>query len=274
MIQPGCGYNRDMPVRYFTAEQPVINGADVLQVNCAYDANPDYAAADVATRETWVTADVIAAYNAAAGQRPYKWITVVAKSLGTRALARLPASCPSPRPWTVRYTSIFSDPNVARELRGLESPSLVAVGTGDPYHDAAALGAASWLPGTTTLAIEAAGHALEPLGDIVKSVRVLAGALESLRRFFRSDRLHSPRHSLTAVRWARGGPEARGGPFTALRAPLTPSRLGRRAREPRRNFAADSPRRGARRPRATAQHPTLLHSIRQQLGDHAWGEEC
>lgn len=132
VIQPGCGYNRDMPVRYFTAEQPVVNGADVLQVNCAYDANPDYAAADVATRETWVTAAVIAAYNAAAGQRPYKWITVVAKSLGTRALARLPASCPSPRPWTGTYTSIFSDPNVARELRGARITVIGSGGHGRP----------------------------------------------------------------------------------------------------------------------------------------------
>lgn len=186
VILPGFGYHCDMPLLYFTAAQLVTDGADVLLVDYAYDSNPEYLAANAATREVWLQADVTAAYNAAAAKRPYERITVVAKSLGTRALAHLLASSPAARPWAVWYTPILSDANVARELQRSGSPSLVVVGTADPYYDAVALRAAGQSPGVTVLAIEAADHSLELPGDVVKSARVLADVLQSLRHFLRS----------------------------------------------------------------------------------------
>ena len=87
VVLPGIGYTADMPVLYYPATLLREAGADVLQVKYAYTLDPAFQRADDSERLRWLQADVAAAWQAVSEQRPYTRVSLVGKSLGTRAMA-------------------------------------------------------------------------------------------------------------------------------------------------------------------------------------------
>ena len=94
VLLPGYGYTCDMPTLYFTTSHLLDHGADVLQVDYTYSRHPEYGALAESERHRWLLDDVAAAWEAARGQRDYRRLTFVGKSLGTRALPHLLAALP------------------------------------------------------------------------------------------------------------------------------------------------------------------------------------
>jgi hypothetical protein len=89
IVLPGYGYGCDMPLLYFTVSHLLDQGAEVLQVDYTYSRLPAYRALDTEGQQQWLVADVTAACRMALDQRPYQRITLIGKSLGTRAMAHL-----------------------------------------------------------------------------------------------------------------------------------------------------------------------------------------
>ncbi len=89
IMLPGLGYTCDMPLFYFIVSHLLDQGTEVLQVAYDYAHNPTYHGMVAAERQAWLIADATAACRAGLARRPYRRITLVGKSLGTRAMAHL-----------------------------------------------------------------------------------------------------------------------------------------------------------------------------------------
>ena len=89
IILPGYGYRATMPVRYYSERLLVTRGADVLRVEYAYDQQAGFSTLPETDRSRWFIVDVTASWEAALAQRDYQRITLVGKSIGTRAMGHL-----------------------------------------------------------------------------------------------------------------------------------------------------------------------------------------
>ncbi len=62
-------------------------------------------------------------------------------------------------------------------------PSLFAIGTADPYYDAAALAEVQAATKGATVVIADADHGLEIPGDVVRSLQAMIEVVQALERF-------------------------------------------------------------------------------------------
>lgn len=183
IVLPGMGYTADMPLLHYPAQLLLQAGADVLVVDYAYSQRADFAALPPSEREAWLFADVSAAFRAALAQRPYHAVTLLGKSLGTLAMARLldtEAELAGAR--TVWLTPVLTNDRVWAQLRHAGRRSVVAIGTADPFYDEARIAEVRALPGTEVVVIDGADHSLELPGDALGSLAALEQVLHALRR--------------------------------------------------------------------------------------------
>ena len=89
VLFPGRGYTTQGPVLYYPGALLRNRGADVLNVDYAYDKRSDFDELSEEEQTAWLKADGKAALDAALSQRDYRHLTLVGKSLGTLVLALL-----------------------------------------------------------------------------------------------------------------------------------------------------------------------------------------
>ena len=184
MVLPGFGYTCDMPLLYYSVSHLLDLGADVLQVEYAYNQQPEYRALTADERTRWLLADVTAACRAGFTQRAYRRITLIGKSLGTRAMAHLLATEDALRQArAVWFTPLLQEDRVREHLLGAPQPALVVIGTADPHYDPATLATVQAAIQGEVLVVEDAEHALEIPGDVVRSVRALERVMRAVQRF-------------------------------------------------------------------------------------------
>lgn len=183
IVLPGLGYTADMPLLHYPARLLLQAGADLLAVDYAYSRRADFTALPQDEQRQWLVADVSAACRAALAQGPYRQITLLGKSLGTVAMARLldtEAALEHAR--TVWLTPVLTDDRVWAQLRREGRPSVVAIGTADPLYDEARIAEARALPGTEVVVIDGADHSLELPDDVFGSLAALEEVLRALQR--------------------------------------------------------------------------------------------
>lgn len=184
VVLPGFGYTCDMPLLYFTVSHLCDQGADVLQVEYDYSRRPEYRDLAAAERHRWLLADVTAACRAALDQRTYQQITLVGKSLGTRAMSHLLASEPRVQhARTIWLTPVWHETAVRAQLLSGAQPALIVIGTADPHYDAATVEAMRAVVQNELVVIPDAEHGLEVTGDVVRSVQALEEVLRAVQRF-------------------------------------------------------------------------------------------
>jgi predicted alpha/beta-hydrolase family hydrolase len=86
IILPGMGYTSHMPLLYYPARLMLNRGADVLQLQYEYSRKDDFASLDGEGKRRWLMTDVSKACRAVLERRSYGKITLVGKSMGTRAM--------------------------------------------------------------------------------------------------------------------------------------------------------------------------------------------
>jgi len=184
IVLPGYGYNCDMPVLYFTVSHLLDQGVEVLQVDYAYSRLPAYRALDAEERQRWLVADVTAACRTALAQRPYQRLTLIGKSLGTRAMAHLLATEEALQSTaTVWFTPPWHEAPIRASLLAARQPALVVIGTADPHYDPDLAAEIRQAINGKMLVIADAEHGLEVTGDVVRSVQAIEQTMRAVQRF-------------------------------------------------------------------------------------------
>ncbi len=118
VLFPGFGYTGDMPLLYYPRQLLLASGADVFVVGYNYSQRQDFLAASAEERDLWLRADTIGAYKKAAAQRNYERVTLVGKSIGTRAIGHLLATEePLPCLRCVWLTPIFRNETLRAQIK-------------------------------------------------------------------------------------------------------------------------------------------------------------
>ncbi len=184
VLYPGFGYTAQMPLMYYPGRLLVEFGADVLLVGYNYSQRPDFLSASGEERDLWLRTDTIAVYEMALAQRNYERVTLVGKSIGTRAIGHLLASeerLPSLR--CVWLTPILRNERLCTQIRRRPHRALFVVGTADSHYDAAKLAEVQQATGGEAMVIENADHSLDIRGNVVESIRALEGIIREIQEF-------------------------------------------------------------------------------------------
>lgn len=184
LLLPGFAYTCDMPLFYHAENVLLDAGIDVLRVEYGYHRRPDVVAASEEEQRRRLFADVAAAWRAGTAQRPYATVTLIGKSLGTLAMGHLLAELPTTMGvCAVWLTPLLRDDDLRGRMRRFPGPSLVAIGTADPHHDAALLDELGGSPGCEAVVVGGADHSLDVPGDPVGSVRAVERVVAALVAF-------------------------------------------------------------------------------------------
>jgi predicted alpha/beta-hydrolase family hydrolase len=177
IILPGYAYTAQMPLLYYPTMHSLSLGSDVLWVQYAYNELPAYESASDAEKIEWLYADVEAAYQAVLEVRSYNQITLIGKSIGTRAMLHLLLTVPLPADVECIWMSPpFKNDQFRADLHRLEGGevrSLFIIGTADrqyrPDYVAEAEAAAQGL----SVVVDNASHDLEITDHVMQSLHVL-----------------------------------------------------------------------------------------------------
>ena len=137
VLLPGMGYTCDMPLFYYAENLLTERGADVLRVEYAYGRRADFGELSDDEQLRWLLADATAAYRVGLGQRAYRDVTLVGKSLGTLAMGHLLTAEERPAGTTraVWLTPLVREERLREQMGRCDGRSLVVIGTADPHYD-------------------------------------------------------------------------------------------------------------------------------------------
>ena len=186
IILPGAGYSARMPILYYTASLFLERRADILTVDYDYRSHADRYAADFEER---LTENVTAAIREALGQRTYEQVTLIGKSIGTRAMSLFLAKDElglnsAIKLKTVWLTPIWSDPKTFSFMKAWPGEALHIIGSADQscYSEECEeqlIGAKN----IRVLTIKNADHSLDIDGDITGSLNAVQAAVRGIEKF-------------------------------------------------------------------------------------------
>ncbi len=184
IVFPGVGYTCDMPLLYYSVLTMLDAGADVLQVEYAYNRLPDFREIPDTERGQWIAADATAARDAALREASYTKVTLIGKSIGTRAMGYLLATNLHPAVvHTVWLTPLLRNDQLRAQIRQHRPPSLFVIGTADPHYDAALLADVQEATGGDAIIVQGRNHSLEIAGDTPKSLDAIVQTIHALATF-------------------------------------------------------------------------------------------
>ncbi|CAN5715671.1 hypothetical protein BH23CHL2_BH23CHL2_21750 [soil metagenome] len=185
---PGFGYTCDMPLFYYSGLLLLGIGMDILLAEYAYNRAPGFSALPLAQQQERVNADVAAVLAVASAEAGDNGMVVIAKSIGTRALAHWLTSDPPREPARIIWlTPLLKEEAVRLAIRQTSQPSLVVTGAADPHHDTAIVADFAERPSTTSIVIPDANHSLDIGLDPSASIHALQFVLAAVRDFMRGE---------------------------------------------------------------------------------------
>ncbi len=184
IVLPGFAYTCDMPLLYYPVLSMLDLDADVLQVEYAYYHRENYRELTDDERAQWLFADVTAACDAALPQRAYAGVTLIGKSIGTRALGHLLSTdARLNHARAVWLTPLLRNAQLRTQMQGGKWSSLFVIGTADPHYDATLLAEVQEATGGDAVVIEGADHSLEIAGNLLASLDALMQVVRAFRKF-------------------------------------------------------------------------------------------
>ncbi len=184
VLFPGFGYTGDMPLLYYPRQVLLASGADVFVVGYNYSQRPDFLSASGEERASWLRADTIAAYETARAQRSYEKLTLVGKSIGTRAIGHLLSTEERlPSLTCVWLTPILRSERLCAQIKQRPHRALFVVGDADSHYVPGKLAEVQEATAGQTMVIENADHSLEVKGDVVESIHILERIIKAMETF-------------------------------------------------------------------------------------------
>ena len=187
IILPGYRHSADMADLHYAGRILREQGADLLRVEYAYY-QTDYLSQSEISQNQRISKDVFAVCNACLAFRPYTKITLVGKSLGTKAMGFLLAD--------ERFQEancVWSTPPVTIEwlysqIEKVRPSSLFIMGTADQYYKPEMLEHLVNITNGRAVIIEGVNHGLEIPESIPKSLTALEQIVQALQEFLGSEK--------------------------------------------------------------------------------------
>jgi hypothetical protein len=190
LLLPGYNYTVDMPLLYYPRSLLLQNiGADVLQIDYAYNRIPGFIDRPVQDRYARLAADVTGPLEAALAQRSYRRIVLAGKSLGTAAMGLLLprlAKMPGVDVRCLWLTPLLTDPNLSKVIRAFPRAGLFVTGTADRYYHAGTLEELCVATDGKAVVIEGADHSLHVDGSLEGTLKALTQVMAGVEEFLSS----------------------------------------------------------------------------------------
>ena len=186
-LLPGIGYTSHMPLLYYPARIMLGLGADVLGLEYDYNRREEYMNLGGEERKRWLISDVSKACHGVLGERSYEQITLIGKSLGTRAMGYLLTEDPHfQQARAIWLTPVLRSEALRKQILRTTQRSLFVIGTADPNYDKAQLEEIQGATGGESLVVEGADHSLEIEGNVQRSLKVMGSVVSAIQAFVTS----------------------------------------------------------------------------------------
>ncbi len=184
LLLPGMGYTSHMPLLYYPARVMLSLGADVLALEYDYNRREDFMALPGEERKKWLLTDVTSACRTMLKGGSYQEITLIGKSLGTRAMGHLLTTDDQLREANAIWlTPVLRSESLCRQIKEWGRRSLIVIGTADPHYNQALLGEIQGATDSEMLIIEGANHSLEIGEDVLRSFDALQRVIRAIQAF-------------------------------------------------------------------------------------------
>ena len=188
ILFPGLHYTVDMPLLYYSRHLLEAIGTDILSVEYAYGRRADFEALDFEGQQQWLLTDATAIYRVGAGQRSYRQITFIGKSIGTLNIGHLLTSeAMTAQAEAIWLTPLLLNQTLRAQLTQCWQRSLFVIGTADPYYDATYLTEIQEATGNEALLLEGAHHSLNIANNVLQSIQTLEQVMRAMEIFLTKD---------------------------------------------------------------------------------------
>jgi hypothetical protein len=182
IILPGYRHSADMADLHYAGRILLEQGADLLRVEYVYY-QTDYLSQSESGQNQRISEDVFAVCNACLAFRPYAKITLVGKSLGTKAMGFLLADERFQKANCVWSTPPLTIAWLYSRIEQVRPRSLFIFGTADDYYKPEKLNHLVDITDGCAVIIESANHGLEISGSIPRTLMGLGQIVQALQEF-------------------------------------------------------------------------------------------
>ncbi|MGD8226140.1 MAG: hypothetical protein PVH82_17495 [Desulfobacteraceae bacterium] len=187
LLLPGLGYTSHMPLLYYPARIMLSLGADVLGLEYDYNQRRDFMRLAGEERKKWLLTDVTNACRTMFKRGSYQNITLVGKSLGTRAMGHLLTTDDQLRESNAIWlTPVLRSESLCSQIKEWGRRSLMVIGTADPHYNQALLDEIQGETDSEMLIIEGADHSLEIGGNVLQSLEAMQRVVRAIQAFLTS----------------------------------------------------------------------------------------
>jgi predicted alpha/beta-hydrolase family hydrolase len=187
LLLPGMGYTSHMPLLYYPARIMLSLGVDVLGLEYGYSRRKDFMGLAGEERKKWLLTDVTNACRTMFKRGSYQKITLIGKSLGTRAMGHLLATEDQLRDANAIWlTPVLRSESLCRQIKEWGRRSLIVMGTVDPHYNQALLDEIQGATDSEILIIEGADHSLEIGGNVLQSLEAMQRVVRAIQAFVTS----------------------------------------------------------------------------------------
>ncbi len=187
IILPGYRHSADMADLHYAGRILREQGADLLRVEYAYY-QTDYFNQPESEQDQQISEDAFAVCNACLAFRPYTKITLVGKSLGTKAMGLLLANERFQKANCVWSTLPITIEWLYSRIEQIHPHSLFIIGTADKYYKPEMLEHLVSVTSGRAVIIEGADHGLEIPESIPRTLKALGQIVQGLQEFLGSEK--------------------------------------------------------------------------------------
>jgi hypothetical protein len=187
LLLPGMGYTSHMPLLYYPARIMLSLGADVLGLEYDYNRRKGFMTLAGEERKKWLLTDVTKACRTLLKGGSYQRITLIGKSLGTRAMGHLLTTDDQLKEANAIWlTPVLRSESLCRQIKQWGRRSLIVIGTADPHYNQVLLDEIQGATDSKMLIIEGADHSLEIGGNVLQSLEAMQRVVRAIQAFFAS----------------------------------------------------------------------------------------
>jgi len=187
IILPGYRHSADMADLHYAGRILREQGADLLRVEYAYY-RTDYLSQSKSVQNQRISEDVFAICNACLAFRPYTKITLIGKSLGTKAMGFLLEDERFQKATCVWSTPLLTTEWLYSRIEQIHPRSLFIIGTADDHYQPEKLNQLVNVTNGRAVIVEDANHGLEIPESIPRSLMALGQIVQALQEFLRDEK--------------------------------------------------------------------------------------